>query len=125
LKVEAASNPPHQLSFDAFPFGYYKTIGDTARLREHWTSIIDTIVDQTKGIDPADPPPVYVTSLQSWGSCSLNSEQTYRITIPEEVKELANLAVLHEAKGILHFTLHSFRQGRDCFANLWDDYMVP
>lgn len=118
-------NPPHQFSFDAFPFGYGTEIGDTSRVRERWTAVIDTIVGYAKSVDQNKPPPVYATQLQSFGSCNLDTFHWKRITIPEEVKELANLAVLHEVKGIMHFVLYSFAEKGDCWANLWDDDQVP
>jgi hypothetical protein len=125
LKVDAVPNPFQQLSFDAFPFWYGTAVGDTHNLRKYWTSVIDTIVKQTKSFDPLEPPPVYVTQLQSWGSCNVDTFHCLRITIPEEVKELANLAVLHETKGIMHFVLQSFTQRGDCFGNLLDHDQVP
>jgi hypothetical protein len=41
------------------------------------------------------------------------------------VKEIVNLAVLHETKGIIHFTLSTFLQKTTWWGNFWDEDFVP
>jgi hypothetical protein len=128
LLADTVPNPPHQFSFDKVVLLYGDSIGDTSRLRSDWTLIIDSMVAATKDLNPTNPPPVYTIQLQSFGSCNLDTashEHKYRIAIPEEVRELANLAVLHEVKGVMHFVLFSFTEANDCYANLWDEDLVP
>jgi hypothetical protein len=133
LKYENTPNPPHQFSFDVPVLLYDTKIGDSLRLCDYWTSTIDSIVAAAKEAVPGSPPPVYVGQLQSWGSCRLDTTfiHAYRIDIPEEIEELANLAILHEVKGIIYFVLQSFKEKNDywgkydMFANLCDDHSVP
>ena len=125
LHYYGSPNPPHQFSFDCFPISYDTKVGDSTRLRANYTDVIDTIVWPAKDVNPNNPPPAYLTQLMSWGSCNLDSTHKYRITTPEEVKVLANLAALHEVKGIMHYVLWSAVEQGDLYAALWDDDLVP
>ncbi|MFQ5905580.1 MAG: hypothetical protein ACE5JA_03320 [bacterium] len=125
LETGTVPNPPHQFSFDVQVFGYNTPVGHANTFYTYWTSVIDSIVVAAKTVNPNNPPPVYTTQLQSWGSCNLDSTHKFRIAIPEEVKELINLAVLHEVKGIMHYVLWSAVEGGDLYAALWDDDLVP
>jgi hypothetical protein len=116
-----ASNRPKSFAFDVWPYHYGQTpIGDTMALKQWWTSWQDTAVTKAKAAIPSDPIKVYITQLQHIGTCVAKSND-YRITTPEEVRELVNLAVLHELKGVFYFVYGSMPGG---WANFVDENWV-
>jgi hypothetical protein len=126
---QTASNKPKSFAFDVWPYYYTPPlgptpIGDSSALKNQWTSWQDTAVAKAKAANPSDPIKIYMTQLQHIGTCYPNpsNPNQYRIPTPEEVRELVNLAVLHEMKGIFYFVYPSGPYGN---AHSVDENYVP
>jgi len=128
LQGNISANKMKCIAYDDWPFGSSTPIGDTVVLKSNWTDYADSMVAAAKRTNPADPIPVYVTQLQDCGG--KKSTCNTRIQTPEEVREMANLAVLHEDKGIFYFVLPSDPPNTlglnfNTKANFWDEKFVP
>jgi len=118
-------NRMQSMTYDVWPVWWNTPIGDTFSLRRYWTDYADTIVSAGKMANPADPVPIYDTQLQACGRKN-GDTNTIRIPAPEEVRELANLAILHEDKGIFYFVLPTDTAGSlGGWAEFWDEKFVP
>jgi len=124
--THCTNNYMQGISFSDAPFGMTTPIGDSSSLA-YFTSAADTEVDAAQKASPADPLPVYDSNLQEYGLCNTDTISKYpnsqRIPIPEEVREEANLAILHQVKGLSYFILKSYLYTPHC--HLWDENLVP
>lgn len=124
VQGQISSNKMKSLAFDDWPFLWWASIGDTSRLRAACTIPSDSLTNIGKQANPSDPAKVYITQLQhcGWPRVPSDTINDCRIPIPEEVREFANLSILHEIKGIFYFVLPT---EPDRWAQFWDEQFVP